>query len=242
MIIIPAIDIVGGKCVRLQQGRAEKLTKYSDSPVTIAKKWENEGAGFLHIVDLDGAFKGSPVHFDLVVEILKQINIPIEIGGGIRDLDTIENYLAAGAKRVVLGTSACEDRAFIENIKEAFPGKVIISVDVKDGFVVKRGWLEKSSLKAPDFVKLIKKMGFDEVIYTDISKDGMLVGPNIEGCRKIITENNIKVIASGGIGTLADIRKLSGLSKIGLKGVIIGKALYDERFSLREALEIADAC
>ncbi|MBN2190734.1 MAG: 1-(5-phosphoribosyl)-5-((5-phosphoribosylamino)methylideneamino)imidazole-4-carboxamide isomerase, partial [Candidatus Aureabacteria bacterium] len=140
MVIIPAIDIADGKCVRLQQGNAEKLTKYFDSPATVAEKWEAEGASFIHIVDLDGAFKGFPVHFDLVVDILSRIKVPVEIGGGIRDLDAIENYLAAGVRRVVLGTSACEDMAFIEKIRKAFSDRVIISVDVKDGFVVKRGW------------------------------------------------------------------------------------------------------
>ncbi|MDD5644151.1 MAG: 1-(5-phosphoribosyl)-5-[(5-phosphoribosylamino)methylideneamino]imidazole-4-carboxamide isomerase [bacterium] len=242
MIIIPAIDISNGRCVRLEQGKAERLIKYSDYPLEVAKKWEKEGAVFLHIVDLDGAFKGFPAHFDMIAGILKRLNIPAEIGGGIRNMDAIENYLAAGAGRVVLGTSACDNMDFIRDVKKKFPGRVIVSVDAKDGFVVKKGWVEKSSVTALDFIKLIKKAGFDEIIYTDISKDGMLTGPNIEACRRIMIEGGIKIIASGGIGTLEDIKKLRELSRTGINGVIIGKALYDGRFSLKEALEVADAC
>lgn len=241
MIIIPAIDIVDGKCVRLKQGKAEEKTVYSDSPVEMAKRWQKEGASFLHIVDLDGAFGGKPANKKTIGEIIKNLNIDTEVGGGIRSFEHIEEYLSLGARRVVVGTSACENAHFARDAYQSFKDRVIIAVDTKDGFVVKKGWLETSQLKVEEFVRDLKKIGFEEIIYTDILKDGMLEGPNIKACEDLLDATGIKIVASGGISTLEDVKRLSGLAPKGISAAIIGKALYDGKLNLRDITGAANA-
>ena len=240
MLIIPAIDIQGGCVVRLTQGAYDKKV-YSRDPEKTAKHWQRQGAQLLHVVDLDGAFSGAPVNLDALKKIIKATGIPVEFGGGVRDIKTIQTLLQWGVKRVVLGTKAVENRAFLKNACDKFKAKIIVSVDAKNGSIMTKGWKKAAGGKAgvADFVKILIGMGQKEVIFTDITKDGTLRGPNIQEIKKLIAQTGIKVIASGGVSSLEDIRKLSLLKNKGLSGVIVGKALYEGRFTLSEALKLA---
>ncbi|MDD5255329.1 MAG: 1-(5-phosphoribosyl)-5-[(5-phosphoribosylamino)methylideneamino]imidazole-4-carboxamide isomerase [Candidatus Omnitrophica bacterium] len=240
MLIIPAIDIQGGCVVRLTQGAYDKKV-YSRDPQKTAKHWQRQGAELLHVVDLDGAFSGTPRNLEMVKKIIEAAGIPVEFGGGVRDLKTIKNLLQWGAKRVVLGTKAIEDRAFLKNACAKFKDGVIVSIDAKNGSIMTKGWKKTAAGKTSvaDFVKTLIDMGQKEVIFTDITKDGTLRGPSIQEIKKLIAQTKIKVIASGGVSSLEDIRKLSLLKNKGLSGVIVGKALYEGRFTLSEALKFA---
>ncbi|MBN1499310.1 MAG: 1-(5-phosphoribosyl)-5-[(5-phosphoribosylamino)methylideneamino]imidazole-4-carboxamide isomerase [Spirochaetes bacterium] len=237
MIVIPAIDIKDGKCVRLVQGDFNKVTVYSENPVEQARKFENAGAKLIHIVDLDGAYQGKPVNDDIVAEIAASVTIPVEIGGGIRNAENIKKYVEKGINRVIIGTAALDDR-FISDISD-FTENIIIGVDAKDGKVATHGWVNVSDVDAIEFIGKLKNSGFSEIIYTDIATDGMLQGPNIPAMLKVL-ENvpGIRLIASGGVSELEDLKKLSVLSGRGIKGVIVGKAIYDGRISLTEAMSI----
>jgi phosphoribosylformimino-5-aminoimidazole carboxamide ribotide isomerase len=241
MLIIPAIDIKDGKVVRLTQGRFDKaINVYADEPVKVAEKWAAQGAQLIHIVDLDGAAVGRPRNLDKVKQIIEAVKTPVEFGGGVRNIDTIKELLDAGISRVILGTKAVEDRAFLEEAFRRFKNKVIISIDAKSGHILTKGWKESfEGIEVLEFARQLKSLGFSELIYTDILKDGTLKGPNIEAISDLLKKAGIGVVASGGISSLVDIGKLKSLEKEGVTGVIIGKALYEGKFTLQEALRLA---
>jgi phosphoribosylformimino-5-aminoimidazole carboxamide ribotide isomerase len=239
MLIIPAIDLQDGSVVRLVQGYKEKKV-YSKDPVRVAKSWVKQGAKFIHLVDLDGAFSGSPKNLKSVKDILRAIKIPVEFGGGVRSIEAIKSILKLGVARVVLGTKAVEDGGFLKKAFAKFGAKIIVGVDAKNGKVMVKGW--KSGYKNTDaleFSLYLKQIGFKEMIYTDTLKDGMLSGPNIKELKRLLKLTGLKIVASGGISKLGDLDKLEKLSKLGLSGVIIGKALYEGRFTLPQALRAA---
>ncbi len=238
MIIFPAIDIKDGKVVRLLQGDFEQVTEYSGSPVTVAKKWEEKGAPWLHVVDLDGAKTGQPINLDVIVEIAQTVKIPIQVGGGIRSKKNVEQFLEGGIARVVLGTKAIEDKNFLREILARWKEKIAVSLDCSNGRLAQRGWTSVTNIKATDLVHELEKWGLSCLIYTDIARDGMLRGPNFEELKELLKNTKIPVIASGGISSLEDIQKLLTLESDGVMGFITGKALYEGRFNLKEALHI----
>ncbi len=240
MIIIPAIDLKDANVVRLFQGRPEASNIYSRNPVTVARHWQKQGAELIHIVDLDGALSGEIKNLQSLKEIIRSVDVPVEFGGGVRSLKTIKELLDAGVSRVVLGTRAAQDPEFLKSSFEEFQQRVIVSIDAKKGKVLTEGWQSaKKDLSALDFACRLKEAGFCELIYTDILKDGTLQGPNIDGLEDIAKSSGLKVIASGGVSSLDDILRLKALEKDGVVGVIIGKALYEEKFSLKEAISIS---
>jgi len=236
MLIIPAIDLKEGKCVRLEQGLMEKATVYSDDPPTAAKHWESQGAELLHVVDLNGAFAGVPKNLDAIKAIRTAIQIPIEVGGGIRDISTINTLVSIGIDKIILGTAAIENPAFVREACERFPGKIIVGIDAKDGMVAIKGWAEVTKVKAIDLAKQMQDHGVIAIIYTDIKRDGMLSGPNIEATRALAEALHIPVIASGGVHTMKDIENLLTVRYSGVSGVITGKAIYSGSLDLREAI------
>lgn len=238
--IIPAVDVKNGKCVRLIQGRADQETVYSDDPVAMAGHWDEEGARLIHVVDLDGAFDGIPKNAELIKNIIYNSSVDIQVGGGIRTLAAIETYINAGAYRVILGTIAQSDPKFVEQACKQFPGKITVGIDARDGFVAVKGWLEVSTQKATDLVKQMEPLGVAEFIFTDISRDGMLQGPNLTSVREFADSTNLPVIASGGVGSLKDISDLLALESHGVSGIISGKALYDKSISFRDARKLVD--
>jgi len=240
MKIIPAVDIKNGKCVRLTQGKADQETVYSDDPVAMACHWDEEGARLIHVVDLDGAFDGEPKNADLIKNIIYNSSVDIQVGGGIRTLKTIETYVHAGAYRVILGTIAQKDPKFVEEACKRFPDKIMVGIDARDGFVAIKGWLEISDQKAADLAKQMEPLGVAGFIFTDISRDGMLQGPNLESIRQFADATSVPVIASGGVSKLQDISDLLQLQSHGVTGVITGKALYDKSISFREALKLVE--
>jgi len=236
MLILPAIDIRNGKCVRLQQGDYNQETVYGDSPVAMAKHWEQQGAAFLHIVDLDGAKEGKPTNFSIVSDIAASVNIPIEIGGGIRNHETIQRYLNAGVNRVVVGTLALKEADWFRNMCRQFPYQLVLGIDGRNGFVATEGWLETSQMLAADLAKQYADLPLAALVYTDIAKDGMLEGPNIEEMETIRRAVPFSLIVSGGIASLEDIRRLA---QCGFHACIIGKALYENKFRLPDALAVS---
>ncbi len=236
--ILPAIDIRGGNCVRLDQGRLERETIFSHEPVSMARIWEKKGATRLHIVDLDGAFQGIPKNLDIVIKIAQTVKIPIQLGGGIRSLEAIDKILAKGIDRVVLGTIAFENIQLVKMAVLKYNKKIAVGVDASNGKIAIKGWKEVTSQDAFIFAKELENIGLSTIIYTDISKDGMMEGPNIKSIRKIAKSTKMSVIASGGISTLEDLKNIKKLEKNGVTGVIIGKALYTGAFELEEALKI----
>ncbi|PLY00232.1 MAG: 1-(5-phosphoribosyl)-5-((5-phosphoribosylamino)methylideneamino)imidazole-4-carboxamide isomerase [Desulfuromonas sp.] len=238
MIIIPAIDLKEGRCVRLEQGLMEKDTVYSDDPAAQAKTWEEQGGELLHIVDLDGAFAGVPKNKEAIEAIVKAIDIPTELGGGIRDLETIEAYLQLGVGRVILGTIAKENPGLVEEACRKFPGKIVVGIDAKDGLVAVRGWADVTEKLATELAKEMEGFGVEAIIYTDIARDGMMQGPNIEATKALAEAISIPVIASGGVSHLRDIMQLMSIEESGVSGVITGKAIYTGALDLREAVEL----
>ncbi len=239
MVIIPAIDLKGGKCVRLLQGDFERVTVYSDHPVEMAKAWREKGAERLHLVDLDGSIAGNPRNVAIISQIVKSVGVPVEIGGGIRDISTIQRYLDMGVQWVILGTAALKDRSFVYNACDLFPGHVILGIDANNGKVAVEGWTEQSAITALELAISYENRGIAAVIYTDISRDGMQTGVNVEGTRVLAEAVDIPVIASGGVATLDDIKRLLPLEESGIAGVIIGKALYSGAIALEEAISLA---
>jgi phosphoribosylformimino-5-aminoimidazole carboxamide ribotide isomerase len=237
MIVIPAIDLKDGKCVRLLQGKKDEVTVYSDDPAEMAKQWVELGAKLLHVVDLDGAFTGEQKNFEKIREIRKAIHIPIELGGGIRDIQRIDKLIDLGVDRTIIGTSAAKDPDMVKEACEKYPGKVLVGIDAKDGKVAVKGWVEVTELEAIKFAKTMKKAGAAGIIYTDISRDGMLTGPNIDAMAKMVKAVDIPVIASGGVSKLDDIKSLMQIKD--LWGVITGKALYSGALNLKEAIEVS---
>jgi phosphoribosylformimino-5-aminoimidazole carboxamide ribotide isomerase len=236
MLIIPAIDLKEGKCVRLEQGLMDKATVYSDDPATTARHWESQGAELLHVVDLDGAFAGLPKNQDAIKAIRAAIKIPIEVGGGIRDLETIRTLVTIGIDRIILGTAAVENPDFVREACAAFPGRIIVGIDAKDGMVAIKGWAEVTAVTAVDLAKQMQEHGVIAIIYTDIKRDGMLTGPNIEATKALAEALHIPVIASGGVHTMKDIENLLTVRHSGVSGVITGKAIYSGSLDLKEAI------
>ena len=238
MLIIPAIDIKNGKCVRLTQGRMDAETVYSENPIEIAKRWEDSGARLLHLVDLDGAVEGIPKNKETIKKIVQSIKMPVEIGGGIRDMEVVKDYLGTrGVKRVIIGTIAQENPKFVEKVCKMFPKGIVVGIDAIDGAVATRGWVRVTQEKAVDLAKRLKDLGVYCIIYTDISKDGMLTGPNVKATKEMVRAVNIPIIASGGMSSVKDIESFKGVK---LEGIIIGKALYTGDIDLKEAIEVAD--
>jgi phosphoribosylformimino-5-aminoimidazole carboxamide ribotide isomerase len=231
MVIFPAVDIKNGKCVRLIQGRAQDETVYGD-PVAMAKKWQDAGAKYLHVVDLDGAFCGKGENLRVIQDIVDALYIPMQLGGGIRSLDDIAQRLEMGVARVILGTVAVEDPELVAKAAAMYPGRIAVGIDAKNGRVAIRGWVEDSGMDAVELAGRIRDAGVDTVVYTDISRDGMLGGPNFETTRAMV-ETGLKVIGSGGVG---DAGHIETLRDIGCYGVIVGKALYDGRITISKAL------
>ena len=241
MRIIPAVDIKEGRCVRLVQGKADQETVYSNDPLSMANHWDEEGAQTIHVVDLDGAFQGSPINSEIVKKIIYSSSVDIQVGGGIRTLEAIEKYVKAGAYRVILGTIAQKEPEFVEEACRRFPNKIIIGIDAQNGLVAVKGWVEVSEQKATDLAQKMKSFGIAGFIFTDISRDGMLQGPNLESIKEFAECAQLPVIASGGVSRLEDIRNLAKLESYGVEGVIIGKALYDKTISFKEAREALHA-
>lgn len=238
MFIIPAIDLKNGECVRLQQGKKDLVTVYSRDPLTTARKWESCGARVLHIVDLDGAFSGTQKNLKSILDIRRHLKLSIEVGGGIRDIIAVEKLLSAGVDRVILGTAAIEDPAFVLDACRRFPGRIYIGIDAKDGKVAVRGWEEVSAIEAKELAKRMETVGVAGIIYTDIARDGMLTGPNMPALQDMVNTVKIPVIASGGIATLDDIKQL--LTIRNLWGAITGKAIYSGSLDLKEAIKLSE--
>jgi phosphoribosylformimino-5-aminoimidazole carboxamide ribotide isomerase len=245
MLIIPAIDLREGKCVRLEQGLMEKATVYPLDPAITAKQWEAQGAELLHVVDLDGAFAGVPKNFAAIKAIRNAVAMPIEVGGGIRDFDTIGSLVSIGIDRIILGTAAIENPAFVREACTRYSGRIIVGIDAKDGMVAIKGWAEVTKIQAVDLAKQMQELGVIAVIYTDIKRDGMLTGLNIAATKLLAESLHIPVIASGGVSTMKDIRDLLAIRCAGICGVITGKALYSGSLDLREAItfvKLNDKC
>lgn len=235
MLIIPAIDIMGGNVVRLLQGRYEDRTVYSQSPVDMALEWDRLGAKIIHVVDLDGALTGKPANLGAVREIARCVKAKIEFGGGVRDEAAIESALGSGVSRVVIGTRAL-DGEFLRSVGKRFGPRIVAGIDAKDGMVCTKGWVFRTMTKAADLVKRVEQEGIGTVIYTDIARDGMLEGPNISSLEALLKSTSLDIVASGGITTLDDLRELKALESHGLVGAIIGKALYEGKIDLEEAM------
>lgn len=239
MLIIPAIDLKGGRCVRLFQGEMDQETVYFENPADAAKHWSAEGANFLHIVDLDGAVEGRPVHTKEIAAICKQPGMSVELGGGLRSEHSVEAALDLGISRVVIGTAAYDNREFLRVLCKKFPGKIVVGIDARLGKVAVKGWKETTSMDAVELAKRCEQDGAARIIYTDINRDGTREGINVDETAKIVRAVKIPIIASGGVAALDDIRKLLPLEIEGVEGVIVGKALYTGMFRLREAIKIA---
>ncbi|HEY8384921.1 MAG TPA: 1-(5-phosphoribosyl)-5-[(5-phosphoribosylamino)methylideneamino]imidazole-4-carboxamide isomerase [Porticoccaceae bacterium] len=242
MLIIPAIDLKDGQCVRLRQGRMDDSTVFSDNPVEMARQWVNAGARRLHLVDLNGAFAGEPVNGHVVRAIAEAFpQLPIQIGGGIRTLATIESYLDAGVNFVILGTSAVKDPAFVTDACRQFPGHIIVGLDAKSGLVATDGWAEVTEVKATELARKLEDQGVSAIVYTDIDRDGMMQGVNVEATLAMARASSIPVIASGGITNLDDIKALCSVSSQGILGAITGRAIYEGTLDVAEAQAYCDA-
>jgi len=237
VLIIPAIDLKGGRCVRLWQGKEDKETVYSEDPLAVARMWVKKGAQRLHIVDLDGAFRGKPVHLDVVEKIAREVDVPIEFGGGIREKAILDDVFTRGVDYAILGTRALSFD-FVRDACLKFEDKIIISIDMRQDKILAEGWEKESSLRPEELVKGLVGLGVKTMIFTDITRDGTLRGVNIKLIQEFLEAANVKVIIAGGVASLADIRELTELGGRGPAGVIIGKALYDGRVKLEEALAI----
>jgi phosphoribosylformimino-5-aminoimidazole carboxamide ribotide isomerase len=241
MLLIPAIDLKDGKCVRLRQGKMEDETIFSDNPVEVAGRWVDAGARRLHIVDLNGAFAGEPVNADVVHEIAAAYpDLPIQIGGGIRNADTIETYLEAGVQYVIIGTKAVNEPHIVKDLCLEFPGHIIVGLDAKDGKVAIDGWSKLSKHDVIDMAKIFEQNGVEAIIYTDIGRDGMMTGVNVESTQKLAQAITIPVIASGGITNLDDIKALCAVSDDGIMGAITGRAIYEGTLDFAEGQKLSD--
>jgi phosphoribosylformimino-5-aminoimidazole carboxamide ribotide isomerase len=241
MNLIPAIDLKQGQCVRLRQGRMEDSTVFSDDPVAMASQWVSQGCKRLHLVDLDGAFEGKPVNADVIKAISAAYpDLPIQIGGGIRTIESARIYIEAGVSYVIIGTQAVRDPDFVTELCVRFPGKVIVGIDAKDGMVAVQGWAENSDQSAQALAKKFEDQGVSSIVYTDISRDGMMQGVNIEATSQLASTISIPVIASGGVTDMNDIIKLNEVKHTGVEGVIIGRALYEGAISLEQAQQYID--
>ncbi|MGD2062160.1 MAG: 1-(5-phosphoribosyl)-5-[(5-phosphoribosylamino)methylideneamino]imidazole-4-carboxamide isomerase [Nitrospirota bacterium] len=241
MLFIPAIDLKEGRCVRLLQGRMDQATVFSDEPAAQAVTWMEAGAPYLHLVDLDGAVEGAPRNLEAVREILAAVSIPVELGGGIRDLDRIETLLALGLDRVILGTAAAREPDLVRAACGAFPGRIAVGIDAQDGRVAVRGWVEVTDIDAVELAKRLEDAGVSAFIYTDISRDGMMQGHNVAATEEFAAAIGVGVIASGGIASIDDVRAILPLAKVGVVGMISGRALYDGALDVRTAVDVCRA-
>lgn len=238
MLIIPAIDIKEGRCVRLTEGRFEDTEIFSDDPVAVAVEWVNKGAKMLHIVDLDGAKYGKLTNISLLEQIIKKVNIPVQLGGGIRNYEEVEKLISLGVSRVILGTILWKDKLLARRLFEDFSKKVVAGIDARDGYVAIEGWQNITSVNALDFAKEMEELGARRIIYTDIKRDGTLIGPDMGNIEKMLKNVSIPLIYSGGITYLDDVKKLQKFEDLGLEGIIIGKALYKRKIILEEAIKL----
>lgn len=236
MIIIPAVDIKGGKCVRLEQGFMDRETIFSDYPEEMALQWERKGAKRLHLVDLDGAVQGIPFNKKVIRNVVDRVSIPVQLGGGIRDLDTIEGYINLGIDQIIIGTVAYKDPDLVETACRRYPGRIIVGIDSKDRYVSVEGWTEPTNIIAIDLAKRFEDMRINSIIYTDIKRDGMKRGPNIDAIREFAKVINVPLIAAGGISSIKDIENMAELEEDGLSGIIVGRALYDGSIRLEQAI------
>ena len=239
MLIIPAVDIKNGKCVRLFQGRFDSETVFSDDPAAMAKRWENEGAEIIHVIDLDGAVEKSPKNLNSIERIIESVEAYIQVGGGIRTAKTAKMYLDLGVKRVIIGTEAIKNPKFVKDACKAFPDQIVVGIDARDGLVAIEGWTETTRIKDVDLARRFEDCGVAAINFTDIHRDGMETGPNIEATRRIAEAVSIPVVASGGVSTIEDIKKLMPLEAVGVVGVITGRALYSGSLSLKAAIEVS---
>lgn len=237
MVIIPAIDVKDGKCVRLAQGDFDRVTTYADNPVNVALTWMQKGAELIHVVDLDGSVAGLPRNANIILEIARKVDVPIQVGGGIRDMETIEFYLNNGVSSVILGTAALQNEEIVRDACQTFPEKIILGIDALEGKVAIRGWTEKTQLNAVDLARRYEKFNVKAIVYTDIKRDGMGTGVNVEATKELAKAVSIPVIASGGVATIADIDNLLSVKDCEIYGVIIGRALYTGSISLEEAIK-----
>jgi phosphoribosylformimino-5-aminoimidazole carboxamide ribotide isomerase len=236
MIVIPAIDLIDGQCVRLFQGKKEAMTTYSNDPGSVAKQWESLGAELIHIVDLDGAFSGNQANLDAIRQIRQAVTVPLQVGGGIRKIESISRLFLLGIERVIIGTAAIEDPEFAKSACDKYPNRVLIGIDAKDSKVAIKGWKEVTSLDARDVVERLAFAGTAGIIYTDIARDGTLSGPNVEAIRRMVESVNLPVIAAGGVSRIEDIKNLLLIKN--LWGVITGKAIYSGTLDLKEAIKL----
>ncbi|MED0990522.1 1-(5-phosphoribosyl)-5-[(5-phosphoribosylamino)methylideneamino]imidazole-4-carboxamide isomerase [Bacillus nitratireducens] len=239
MEIFPAIDLKEGRCVRLYQGEFSKETVMNEDPVAQAIIFEKFGAKILHIVDLDGAIAGKSVNLPVIERICRAVRIPVQVGGGVRSLAAVEKLLLVGVEKVILGTAALYDKAFLEEAVRLYKEKIIVGIDAKNGFVATRGWLDMSEISYIDLAKQMENVGVQTIVFTDISKDGTLAGPNLEQLELLQKSVGIRLIASGGVASIQDVKKLNDMN---IYGVIIGKALYEKTIDLEEVLEVTKLC
>ena len=240
MNFYPAIDLKEGQCVRLVRGDLTTAVVYNDDPIAQAKLFQKEGCEWLHLVDLNGAFSGKPVNAEAVEEIINKCNIPIQLGGGIRNLETIEMWLSKGLERVILGTVAVENPSLVKLAASKYPGKIAVGIDARNGRVATDGWVKNTDISAPELAKKFENDGVSAVIYTDIERDGAMMGPNLSATAEMANAVSIPVIASGGVSSLKDLKSLRDCGAK-LNGVISGRALYDHKFSIEQALEVLNA-
>ncbi len=242
MQIIPAVDLLKGNCVRLNQGDYNKVTCFNKDPVAQALSWQSQGASLLHLVDLDGAKSGKPINDLRIKEIVSALNIPVQLGGGIRTEERAEELLKYGLERVILGTTAIENKGLVKSLAKRHPGRIVVGIDAKDGKVATRGWLTQSDVSATELAKSFRDIPLASIICTDIATDGTLSGPNLKAMREIADVSDVPIVASGGVGSMADLLSLLTLEEYGVEGVIVGRALYDGAFDLREANQAIGEC
>jgi phosphoribosylformimino-5-aminoimidazole carboxamide ribotide isomerase len=241
MIIIPAVDIKDGRCVRLLQGKMDQETVFSDDPAAMARRWQSEGAERIHLVDLNGAVDKRPRNRPTIEKVLASVSVPVQLGGGIRDMPTIEAYVQMGVSRIVLGTEAIRNPALVSQAARAFPGHIVVGIDARDGYVAVDGWTQTTPVTAIELARRFEDSGVAAINFTDIHRDGMQSGPNLEATRQLAEAVSIPVVASGGVSSLADIQRLLPLATFGVEGVITGKALYSGALNLAEAIALARA-
>lgn len=237
MDVIPAIDLLDGRCVRLYQGDYEKSQIFNENPLEVARQWVEQGATRLHLVDLDGAKQGKPVNLSMIKKIVEEISIPVQVGGGLRDVQSVADLLSLGVERVILGTIAVENKRIVEQLCQEFPHQIVVGIDARQGKVATKGWLETSEVNATDLAQQMELLGVAAIIFTDIQRDGTLGGPNLDSLRELANAVNIPIIASGGVSSLTDLLSLLSLEPLGVTGVIVGKALYTGDLSLSEAIQ-----
>ncbi|MCI0502799.1 MAG: 1-(5-phosphoribosyl)-5-[(5-phosphoribosylamino)methylideneamino]imidazole-4-carboxamide isomerase [Fusobacteria bacterium] len=239
MLIVPAIDMLNGECIRLYKGDYKQVTVYGD-PVEIALKWQSIGAKLLHLVDLDGAEAGNPKNLEVVKKLVEVLDIPVELGGGIRSMETIRMYLDLGVSRVILGTAAVENKALVACAAAVYGEKIVVGIDAVGGMVKTKGWLEDTKLSAVDLAHEMRELGISRIIYTDIDRDGTLAGPNLQETENIARESNLRITASGGMSSLKDVKNVLKLEQYGVDEVILGKSIYEGKIDLSEALRLVE--